>query len=94
MPKLQNHFKKEKIAFDTLVLLVCWMIWKERNMRVFQNQSRTAGFLFAAIKDEAAIWKEAGFSILTRSVLYPYSQGGQLQQAEENNAIKEPIDVN
>uniref|UniRef100_A0A0D9Z2H6 Uncharacterized protein n=1 Tax=Oryza glumipatula TaxID=40148 RepID=A0A0D9Z2H6_9ORYZ len=24
------------------------------------NQSRTAGFLFGAIKDEAAIWKEAG----------------------------------
>uniref|UniRef100_A0A0E0GH81 Uncharacterized protein n=1 Tax=Oryza nivara TaxID=4536 RepID=A0A0E0GH81_ORYNI len=47
-------------AFDTLVLLVCWMIWKERNTRVFQNQSRTAGFLFGAIKDEAAIWKEAG----------------------------------
>uniref|UniRef100_A0A0D3FE75 Uncharacterized protein n=1 Tax=Oryza barthii TaxID=65489 RepID=A0A0D3FE75_9ORYZ len=84
------------------------MIWKERNTRVFQNQSRTAGFLFGAIKDEAAIWKEAGevaavatsfhfdslLSKLTRSVLYPYNQGGQLQQAEENNAIKEPINVN
>uniref|UniRef100_A0A0D9Z2H7 Uncharacterized protein n=1 Tax=Oryza glumipatula TaxID=40148 RepID=A0A0D9Z2H7_9ORYZ len=72
------------------------------------NQSRTAGFLFGAIKDEAAIWKEAGevaavatsfhfdslLSKLTRSVLYPYNQGGQLQQAEEvgesfqNQALK------
>lgn len=50
----------QRSAFDTLVLLVCWMIWKERNA-----QSRTAGFLFGAIKDEAAIWKEAGvFNVL------------------------------
>ncbi len=36
-----------------------------QNARVFQNQSRTTGFLFGAIKDEAVIWKEAGvFNVL------------------------------
>jgi hypothetical protein len=30
------------------------------NARVFQNQRRSAGFLFGSIKKEVAIWKEAG----------------------------------
>lgn len=56
----QNFRNNYKDAIDSLVLLVCWMVWKKRNARVFQNQRRSAGFLFGSIKEEVAIWKEAG----------------------------------
>lgn len=49
-------------AFYTLVLLVYWMVWKERNIRVFQSQSQAAGILFTLIKEEVVVWKEYGVS--------------------------------
>jgi hypothetical protein len=30
---------KEKKGFDSLVILVSWRLWRQRNARVFQNAS-------------------------------------------------------
>jgi len=47
-------------GFDSYVLLVGWSLWKERNDRTFQARATDAQRLAALIKDEAAIWCEAG----------------------------------
>jgi hypothetical protein len=47
-------------AFDTLCMLVCWMLWKERNLRIFEHKDCTAAQVYRAIRDEVLIWREAG----------------------------------
>jgi hypothetical protein len=37
--------KDHRWAFDSLVMLVCWLIWKERNTRVLDNLSHNASQL-------------------------------------------------
>ena len=52
-------------CFDSLVLLTLWMLWKERNRRVFEAMSRTPHQLFLLIKEEADAWIGAGFNSLS-----------------------------
>lgn len=52
----RKHVRKElrKKAFDSLVALVTWSIWKERNQRIFQKKKLTVvNELIALILDEA-----------------------------------------
>jgi hypothetical protein len=51
-------------AFDTLVLLVSWMLWKERNRRVFDDDPSLATTLLDRVKEEADSWIAAGFRSL------------------------------
>jgi hypothetical protein len=51
-------------SFDSLVLLVSWCLWKERNRRTFDQRSSTPAKLLAAILEEAGAWVGAGFSSL------------------------------
>jgi hypothetical protein len=44
----------------SLLLLVVWHIWLERNNRTFQRQERSVADLLAAIKAEARLWGVAG----------------------------------
>uniref|UniRef100_A0A0E0FFZ7 Uncharacterized protein n=1 Tax=Oryza nivara TaxID=4536 RepID=A0A0E0FFZ7_ORYNI len=38
----RNHFpQKQRKGFDTVVILVAWSIWKERNNRVFKHRQRS-----------------------------------------------------
>ncbi len=46
-------------AFDSLCLLICWFVWRERNFRIFEQKTRTALELFRDIKDEVVVWREA-----------------------------------
>jgi hypothetical protein len=48
-------------SFDSLVLLVSWIFWKERNRRTFDRKSRSTTELLQAIFDEADAWIAAGF---------------------------------
>jgi hypothetical protein len=48
----------------SLVILVVWCTWKERNLRVFQGQARSPATLVVAIAEEADRWSLAGFSQL------------------------------
>jgi hypothetical protein len=52
-------------GFDSFVLLVSWEIWKERNRRTFDGNSRTPTDLLALILDEGDSWIAAGFRSLT-----------------------------
>jgi hypothetical protein len=47
------------------VLLVSWEIWKERNRRTFDGNSRTPTDLLALIHDEGDSRIAAGFRSLT-----------------------------
>jgi hypothetical protein len=48
-------------SFDSLVLLVSWILWKERNHRTFDRKSRSTTELLQAIFEEADAWIVAGF---------------------------------
>jgi hypothetical protein len=43
-------------GFDSLVMLICWMLWKERNTRTFRNEATDARELCLQILQEAAVY--------------------------------------
>jgi hypothetical protein len=40
----------------SLLLLVMWVIWKERNQRIFDSKDRPVHIIVAEIADELSIW--------------------------------------
>ena len=52
-------------ALATLVMVVAWKVWNERNARVFRNKSITTTMLVKKIKDDAAMWCFAGTKALS-----------------------------
>jgi hypothetical protein len=44
----------------SLILLVIWEVWKERNDRVFNRREAAPPSLLAKIKSEAPAWMAAG----------------------------------
>ena len=53
--------KADRKCFDSMVVLTCWWLWKERNRRTFDHQDRTVSELLALISDEVASWCLAGY---------------------------------
>jgi hypothetical protein len=51
-------------GFDSLLLLVSWEVWKERNRRTFDSASSTPSQLLQLIRDEGNSWIAAGFRSL------------------------------
>ena len=49
-------------SFDSLVILVAWTLWKERNQRVFQRANLSAPELCNFIMDEIRVWGYAGIA--------------------------------
>jgi hypothetical protein len=51
----------DRRRFDTLVILVAWTLWKQRNARVFANVSRqlNANQILQKIKEEFSLWEAA-----------------------------------
>jgi hypothetical protein len=45
---------------DTLFGLVAWELWKERNARLFRNESATSAQFLAKVKQIADLWIRAG----------------------------------
>ncbi|KAJ1268382.1 hypothetical protein BS78_07G130600 [Paspalum vaginatum] len=44
----------------SLIILVCWELWKERNARIFDRSEVPSFKVAARIKEEAAAWILAG----------------------------------
>jgi len=47
-------------GFDSLVFLIGWMLWKERNVRTFRSVANPAPLLVSAMQQEASLWAMAG----------------------------------
>ena len=47
-------------AMASLTMLVCWVIWNERNARVFQKKSTPPHYILKLIQEEARTWVTAG----------------------------------
>jgi hypothetical protein len=45
---------------QSMVMLTAWVIWKERNNRIFNKSYRTPIQLYSEIQDEAKMWVRAG----------------------------------
>jgi len=51
-------------AFDSLLLLISWTLWKERNERTFNGVASRVEIIYKAAFDEAEEWTQAGFTSL------------------------------
>jgi hypothetical protein len=51
-------------SFDSIVLLVTWSLWKERNARVFRRRASVAPGVAKDLLAEAELWCEAGYKTL------------------------------
>ena len=52
-----------------MVILISWILWNERNRRVFDHQVRTSRQLLDFIADEAVQWVLAGYSQVEKLAL-------------------------
>ena len=53
--------KVDRRGFDSLVILVSWSFWKERNDRTFDRRVRTVDDLVMRVCDEVVAWSHAGY---------------------------------
>jgi len=53
--------KEERRCFDSLLVLTCWLLWKERNNRIFDRRVQTIDDVLARVADEVSAWSMAGF---------------------------------
>ncbi|KAG2655420.1 hypothetical protein PVAP13_1KG010501, partial [Panicum virgatum] len=53
--------KVERKCFDSLVILIFWIIWKERNRRTFDHTSRSVNEVVSLIFEEALSRRHAVF---------------------------------
>jgi hypothetical protein len=54
-----NIPRANKSHLDALVMLTTWMIWRERNNRVFENLSTPIQTFIVQIKEEVKLWAVA-----------------------------------
>jgi hypothetical protein len=52
--------RPQRKGFDSIVLLVVWTLWKERNSRVFQRYAETLCTICQRVADEVELWKLSG----------------------------------
>ena len=62
-----------KKAIVSVMMLVSWKIWKERNAKVFRNTATPTSVVVAKIKEEAHLWALAGARHLSTLMLREWS---------------------
>jgi hypothetical protein len=55
-------------AFDSLILLVDWLLWIERNDRTFSSRSCTAAALAIHVAEQLELWCRAGLIVRSHLV--------------------------
>jgi hypothetical protein len=63
---IPKHLRR---SFDSVVLLVSWMVWKERNRHTFDMITKSPAELVVLILEEADAWIAAGFRCLVSLVV-------------------------
>jgi hypothetical protein len=61
-------------GFDSVVLLVAWSVWKERNRRTFEGLHSSALEVVRSIVEEGQLWVSAGFRALEVIVVLSLSE--------------------
>ena len=56
--------KSDRRNLDSIVILVLWILWLERNRRVFDRKTRLVHQLLPLIADEAVQWVLAGYFLV------------------------------
>jgi hypothetical protein len=62
--------KPSRKGFDTLVWLIAWSIWKERNHRIDERTALQPVALARAILEEARLWARAVFAVVAALLGY------------------------
>ncbi|KAF8650784.1 hypothetical protein HU200_063688 [Digitaria exilis] len=75
--------KESRKAFDSMVELVTWSIWLERNARTFNRQEQTAMLLVEHIMEEANIWTQARYTALVPFLLSRHQSNAPLYTGRE-----------
>jgi hypothetical protein len=71
--KLREQHRR---GFDTIATLVAWSIWKERNKRIFNQQSKSWIEVAKVMVEEAVLWKSANAGV--PSILSLRGRGSQI----------------
>ena len=52
----------DRRSFDSRVILTCWLLWKQRNARAFNNRGLMLSVveLVSKIREEGSLWHRAG----------------------------------
>lgn len=56
--------RDSRLIFDSLLLLVAWCLWKERNARSFTRTPSSVGEVVNAITREGTDWAAAGYALM------------------------------
>jgi hypothetical protein len=63
--KLLNEASDNRKALSSIIMLVSWTIWKERNARIFNHRSAPTAVLLNIIKIEVKLWVAVGGKCLS-----------------------------
>lgn len=55
-----NTSPRRKPGVRSIIMLILWELWKERNSRIFNKAAKSPEQLFRNIQDEARTWVRAG----------------------------------
>ena len=54
---IPKHARRD---FDTIVILIHWRVWKERNARIFQQTACDVDRVLDLIREDIGVWRAAG----------------------------------
>jgi hypothetical protein len=64
--------KAQRKGFDSIVFVVGWILWKERNARTFDSKSSSLPEVLLCVLEEARLWFRAGYRHVGLFPLFAY----------------------